>query len=72
MMTVLNLQSIASSGGSVIVSAASYSALNLQSIAMTCKAKGVDLVIKEANKLTVLNCQTIASANPGHVTFDFT
>ena len=72
MMTVLNLQSIASYGGSVIVSAANYSVLNLQSIAMTGKAKGVDLIIKDANKLTVLNCHTIASANPGYVTFDFT
>jgi len=71
-MTTSNLQLIASSGGSVIVSATNYTTSNLQLIANSGKAKGANLLIKDANKLTTSNCQLIASANPGHVYFDFT
>lgn len=72
MMTALNLQMIASAGGTVEVNAANYTALNLQMIANAGKNKGAELIVKNANKLTALNCQMIASANPGHVHFDFT
>ena len=41
-------------------------------IANAGKNKGAELIVKNANKLTALNCQMIASANPGHVHFDFT
>lgn len=71
MITSASLQLIASSGGSVIVSATNYTASNLQLIAHSGKAKGANLVIKDANKLTASSCQLIASANPGHVYFDF-
>lgn len=70
-MTVLNLQAIASAGGSVIVDANNFTVLNLQAIANAGKAKGATLIINNASCLTVLNCQAIASANPGHVTFNF-
>lgn len=70
-MTVLNLISIVSSGGSVIVDAKGYTALNLQSVARACKVKGANLIINNANGLTALNCQAIASVNPGHVYFNF-
>lgn len=70
-MTVLNLQAIVTAGGCVVVNAGSYSALNLQTIAIAGKRSGGKLHIKNANNLTVLNCQAIASANPGNVTFDF-
>ena len=63
---------IASAGGSVEVNAADYTALNLQMIANAGKNKGANLIVKDAKKLTPLNCQMIASANPGHVFFDFT
>lgn len=70
-MNVLNLQSIASAGGSVIVDASNFNVLNLQSIATAGKAKGATLIINNANVLTALNCQAIASSNPGHVIFNF-
>lgn len=70
-MTTLNLQSIASAGGSVIVDANNYTVLNLQAIANAGKATGVTLIINNANVLSVLNCQAIAGANPGHVIFNF-
>lgn len=70
-MTTLNLQAIASSGGSVIVDANKFTVLNLQAIANAGKAKGATLIVVNANVLSVLNCQEIASANPGHVIFNF-
>lgn len=72
MLTASNLQLIVGAGGSVIVSATNYTATNLQLIANAGKAKGTNLIIKDANKLTASNCQLIATANPGHVYFDFT
>lgn len=70
-MNILNLQAIASAGGSVIVDAKNLNSLNLQAIANAGKAKGATLIINNANCLNVLNCQAIASANPGHVIFNF-
>lgn len=72
MITSLSLQAIASAGGSVIVSAADFTVISLKAIASAGKTNGVELIVKDANKLTSLNCKSIASANPGHVTFDFT
>ena len=72
MITSSSLQLIAGSGGSVIVSATDYTSSSLQLIANAGKAKGANLIIRDANKLTSSSCQLIASANPGHVFFDFT
>jgi hypothetical protein len=70
-MTVLNLQTIVTAGGCIVINASDYNVLNLQAIAMAGKKSGGKLHIKNANSLTVQNCQAIASANPGNVTFDF-
>ena len=72
MVTTSSLQSIAHSGGSVIVNAGDFTVSSLQSIAHAGQATGAELIIKEASRLTSSSCQSIASANPGHVTFDFT
>lgn len=72
MITASSLQSIASAGGSVIVNADNFTASSLRNIASAGKATGAELIIKDASKLTSSSCQSIASANPGHVIFDFT
>ena len=71
-MTVLDLKGIASSGGSLIVSANDISVLDLKSLASTCRIKNVHLEIKDAGNLSALDCKGIASCLPGYVIFDFT
>lgn len=70
-MDTLSLKAIASAGGSLIISAKGFDVLSLKSIAAAGQATGAQLTIKDANKLDVLSCKGIASANPGHVVFDF-
>ncbi|SJL26197.1 hypothetical protein PGIN_7BTORR_01892 [Porphyromonas gingivalis] len=70
-MTVLDLQGIASAGGNLIVNGSKYSASLLKSIAVAGLKTKSTLVIKNASKLSGLDCKSIASANPGCVTFDF-
>lgn len=72
--TVLELQSIVFSGGSVIVDATEYSASTLQSIAFTAKTHGAQVTIRKASCLTTSQCKSIAFSGGGHgvVTFDFT
>ena len=71
-MNVVNLQSIASAGGTVVVSASNFNVVNLQSIATAGVKSGAKLIIKDAIKLNAINCQSIASCHPGYVIFDFT
>ncbi|ATR92334.1 hypothetical protein [Porphyromonas gingivalis] len=70
-MTALDLQGIASAGGNLIVNGSKYSASHLKSIAAAGLKTKSTLVIKNASKLSGLDCKSIASANPGCVTFDF-
>ena len=67
----LSLKSIASSGGSVVVSAKDFDVLSLKEIAFSGKDKGCNLIINDANVLDTLSCKSIASSNPGHVIFNF-
>ena len=71
-MSVLDLTGIASSGGSLIVSAKTFSALDLRGIATAGKKSNAHLEIKDAGNLSALDCKGIASCHPGYVTFDFT
>jgi hypothetical protein len=71
-MDSLSLRNIASVGGSMVISANCYDSLSLRNIASAGKSSGADLIIKDAEHLDPLSCRNIASANPGHVTFDFT
>ena len=70
-MDTLNLQTVASAGGSVIVDANNFNAIQLQTIAKAGKAKGATLIINNASVLNVFECQAIASNNPGYVIFNF-
>lgn len=68
---ILSLKGIASSGGSVVVSAKDVDVLSLKGIASSGKDKGCVLIINDANVLDTLSCKNIASCNPGHVIFNF-
>ena len=70
-MSSLDLQMIAKSGGNLVVEAKSYSALDLKLVAAAGKENGATLTIMGAGKFSSLDCQLIAKANPGHVTFNF-
>lgn len=70
-MSSLDLQMIARSGGNIIVEAKPYTALDLRMVASACKESNATLTILGASKFTSLDCQMIAKANPGHVTFNF-
>lgn len=67
----LSLKGIASSGGSVIVSAKDYDVLCLKGIATAGKNTSSNLIINDANVLDTLSCKGIASCNSGHVIFNF-
>jgi len=58
--TTSELQSIAFSGGSLIVDATDYATSSLQSIVYTAKSHGAKVTIKHANKLTTSACKSIA------------
>lgn len=72
--TTSELQSIAFSGGSLIVDATDYAPSSLQSIVYTAKSHGAKVTIKHANKLTTSACKSIAfsGGGQGNVIFDFT
>lgn len=70
-MTVFDLKGIASSGGHLVVNGDDYSAFDLKAIALSGRGTKSTLMIKRASKLSSFDCKSIASENPGHVTFDF-
>ena len=70
--TSLNLKEIAFVGGNIIISAEDYTTSQIKEIVFSGKSKGCFLTIRNANKLTTLQCKEIAFINPNHVTFDFT
>lgn len=71
MKSSLELRSIASSGGNLIVDANNMSSLELRSLASTCKQSHTTLTINNASKLSALECRSIASLYPSNVTFNF-
>lgn len=71
-MTVLDIKSICSLGGSVIVSANDFTPLDLKGIALIAKSSGAKIIIKNASRLSSLSCRGIvATVGQGVVTFDF-
>ena len=70
MKTGLDLKSIAQAGGSLVVDAIKYTALDLKGVASALN-KGTTLTIKNADKFTALDCKGIAAAAQGQVIFDF-
>lgn len=57
----------------MIVNATQFSLLDLRGIASAAKGHGGKLLIKQATRLSVMSCRSIALAGgDGTVTFDFT
>lgn len=71
-MTTLEIRSILSTGGNVIVDASKFTALELRTMASTAQSKGVKITIHNADSKTALECRGIAAAGGiGTVNFDF-
>lgn len=70
MLTLLNLCSLAKTSGDIIVNATNMSTMDLRTLASSMKSG--KLIIKNAEVLAPLEANSIALANPGKVTFDFT
>ena len=70
-MTVSDLRMIASAGGNLIINEGSYSSSDLRSVAAASREGKGTLMIKRVRNLKAYDCKSIASENPGHVTFDF-
>jgi len=70
-MTALELKNLLFVGGNIIISAKDYTVTNLKEFVFIAKNKGVCVTIKQAYKLTAMDCKSIAFINPGKVTFDF-
>ena len=70
MKSTMELQLIAKTGASLIISARSRSTMELQLIARSLVAG--KLTLKDADSLSTMELQLIAKANPGNVIFDFT
>lgn len=71
--STLELRSIVSTGGCVVINANNYSTLELKTIAACTNNNGGQLVIQHAIRLSSLECRSIASAGrSGGVVFVFT
>ena len=70
-LSVLDLKSIASKGGGMILDATKISVLDLKSIVSKASEKQAQIIIKKPNKLSVLDMKAIASKGKGCVIFDF-
>ena len=70
-MTVFDLKMIASAGGTLLITQVSYSRFDLRSVAAASREGKGTLMIKRVRNLSASDCKSIASENPGHVTFDF-
>ncbi len=62
---------IASAGGNLIINEGNYSGLDLKMVAAASREGKGTLMIKRVRNLHAYECKSIASENPGHVTFDF-
>lgn len=69
--TIINLKEIAFMGGNVIINARDYSVLQMKEIIFAGKTRGSSVTIRNADRLSTIQCKELAFINPNHVTFDF-
>lgn len=69
--STLDLRSIASSGGGMILDARHYSVLDLRSIASSASANQNKITLMNVNHLSTLDLRSIASSGNGCVIFNF-
>lgn len=65
------LKSLLFVGGNIIVRSEDYTVSELKDLAFTAKSKGARMIIKNANRLTINDCKSIAFIYPNCITFDF-
>lgn len=65
------LKSLLFIGGNIIVKSDDYTISELKDLAFTAKSRGARIMIKNANRLTINDCKSIAFINPDCITFDF-
>lgn len=70
MVSYIQLMNLVKITGDVVIRANDFTLLELVSLAKNIKYG--KLIIKKADILSYLDMNTIASANPGKVSFDFT
>lgn len=66
------LREIVKRGGGVIVSANDVNAFALRELCRFAKASGAQIVIRDASRLSLVECGDMARLCPGNVVFDFT
>ncbi|EPC4015864.1 hypothetical protein ACRZOS_000167 [Enterobacter kobei] len=71
MLTVLDLQTLASFGGGMIIDAKRISANDLKTIVSFGNAQNISITIKNASIIPINELKTIASFSKGSVIFDF-
>jgi hypothetical protein len=69
--SVMDLRSIASAGGGMILDASKYSCMDLKSIASAAGGMKAQLTLRNLSHLSVLDLRAIASAGTGCVVLDF-
>ncbi|MDI9629005.1 MAG: hypothetical protein QM286_10740 [Acidobacteriota bacterium] len=71
-ITIEQLRSLASAGGSLILNASDFTFNQLAGICEAAEAGHSSLTLKQVSALTVEQLRALASAAPGLVTFDLT
>lgn len=70
-LSVLDLKSIAASGGGMILDARAFSVLDLKSIAASASSQKAQITLKNLQGKSVLDLKSIAASGGGCVVFDF-
>jgi hypothetical protein len=70
-LSILDLKSIASKGGGMVLDATKISVLDLKSIASKASETQAQIIIKKPQILSVLDMKSIASKGNGCIIFDF-
>lgn len=71
-LSVLDLKSIAASGGGMVLDTRPFSVLDLKSIAASASGKKARIVLKNLQGKSVLDLKSIAASGNGCVVFDYT
>ncbi len=72
MFSVLDIKSIITSGGGMILDAKQFSVIDLKSIANLAAGKQIQIVLKNLQGKSTIDLKSIAFSGNGYVVFDFT
>ena len=69
--TVVDLRSIAASGGGMLLDARKFNVVELRSIAASANSGGGQITLLHVSGLNVVELRSIAASGGGRVVFDF-